>query len=94
MKISYSTPLFSGLQIARFDLFCLEMIRSDRATITISLHSDDRSNLNRVPLRLGYPRADKDAFHTQNPIDECNRDISTVWCYSLAVTMTAATRTV
>lgn len=37
MKLFYSTPLFNGLQISRFDPFCLEMIRSDLATITISL---------------------------------------------------------
>jgi hypothetical protein len=36
MKIFYSIPLFNGLQIRRLDPFCLEMIRSDRATITIS----------------------------------------------------------
>ena len=29
-------PLFRGLQISRFDPLCLEMIRSDRATITVS----------------------------------------------------------
>jgi hypothetical protein len=34
--IFYSTPLFSGLQISRFNPFCLETIRSDRATATIS----------------------------------------------------------
>jgi hypothetical protein len=28
--------VFSGLQITRFDPLCLETIRSDRATITIS----------------------------------------------------------
>ena len=39
MKIFYSTRLFNGLQIGRFDPFCLESIRSDRATITISLQS-------------------------------------------------------
>jgi hypothetical protein len=27
---------FSGVQISRFDPFCSKMIRSDRATITIS----------------------------------------------------------
>jgi len=36
MKILYSIPLFNGLQERQFDPFCLEMIRSDRATITIS----------------------------------------------------------
>jgi len=36
MKIFYSIPLFNGLQISRFDPFCVEMILSDRATITIS----------------------------------------------------------
>jgi hypothetical protein len=35
-KMFYSTLLFNGLQISRFDPFCLETIRSDRATITIS----------------------------------------------------------
>jgi hypothetical protein len=36
MKILDSIPLFNGLQISRFEPFCFEMIRSDRATITIS----------------------------------------------------------
>jgi hypothetical protein len=35
-EIFYSIPLFNGLQISRFDPFCLEMIRSDHMTITIS----------------------------------------------------------
>jgi hypothetical protein len=33
----FSTPLFNGLQISRFDPFCSDTTRSDRATITISL---------------------------------------------------------
>jgi len=36
MKIFYLTIFLNGLQISRFDPFCLEMIRSDRTTITIS----------------------------------------------------------
>ena len=36
-RISYFTAVFSRLQILRLDPFCLEMIRSDRTTITISL---------------------------------------------------------
>jgi hypothetical protein len=39
VKIFYSTPLFSGLQVSRGDPLCLEMICFDRATITISLQS-------------------------------------------------------
>ena len=39
MEILYLTILLNGLQISRFDPFCSETIRSDRATITISLQS-------------------------------------------------------
>jgi len=39
MKIFYSTPLFNGLQISRFDPFFSEVTRFDRANITISLQS-------------------------------------------------------
>jgi len=41
----FSTPVVNGLQISRFDPFGLETIRSDRATITISLQSEDCGNL-------------------------------------------------
>src|SRR5882762_8659931 len=40
----YSTPLFNGFQISRFDLFCLETIRSARNNhcnfITVPHHVD------------------------------------------------------
>jgi hypothetical protein len=37
-KISHSTTFLNRLQISRLDPFCREMICSDCATITISLH--------------------------------------------------------
>jgi hypothetical protein len=48
-EIFYFTTLFNGFQIRRFDPFCLVMIRSDRAIITISLQF-------RVDAHVSRPR--------------------------------------
>jgi hypothetical protein len=56
MKIFYSIPLFNGLQERPFDPFFLVMIRSDRATITISLQCPHSSQYIRSALNARIRR--------------------------------------
>jgi hypothetical protein len=54
-KLFYSIPLFNGLQISRFDPFCSDTTRSDRATITISLPSGGIPQLKILDEVVGNP---------------------------------------